>query len=461
MNNIVIHNRNDYEQYLTNPVWVDFTNFPITPLTQLQLSSGISFNTLGLNTKTITDRSLGKIFEKHNLGFISYIQALEFNFKRLINSEHPTRESLLKEVTVRYANIDTLKTYFSAAKSKVIDVIARQFNLINNIRIEDKQILLDVDCELNSLRFAGNNTTLFNDFFRDAENNSYIRNGQTLMVTNSSIFHKTSEGVYPVLVLGFDKGTLFQYKKALFNTYVYGNGDFSNMKICMDYDWYMSPTNKTLKLRIINELESIYKNIDIILIDGKKFASENMHTYSLPSFKTLAKKKEFYKKIELSFYERNRTVGLAEDLNPTIEDFLKTYQEFLKNTKPEEEEKAKTVILEESALTQEDIAMINSLMAETQSEDVHIPEPQDVEFEEAGPTAIIPQADLDYVFNDVEQSVLHPSLGQQSIGLSGSGIYEQIRTLPITHSAPITAESLMEAIREIRRNGGFFDNGEQ
>lgn len=351
------------KQNLNNPIIINISNLPIFPLFSLDIINySISIQDLQTNNANYYNKeALANIFIKHGVP-LKYIHVLSNTLRQLISCNKKDR-LIIREKT--FGRDFDFKTYLTSEKKRLMhsftDIIYR--NISNIIEGDSPEVFLN---KVSYFGNVGNNIRLLGEFFRDSSTFSCERNFQKLQIHRHSIFQYTDEGVFPLLIVGYDKGTLPAFKGSLLKCDFSEDVIFSNMKAYFDCDWFLSSTNKVLKSTIIKKLEDKFPGIGIVLFDGKKFANENMFTYLMPSFKTLAKQKEYYRNLEKDFIKSLETKYIATNFNLNIETFYKTYKEFLEKSKEVKEEKPISgVITEERALTQEDIDMINSLMIET------------------------------------------------------------------------------------------------
>lgn len=404
----------EYERiYSPNPFIVNIENLPIVPLFSLDFREyNLSINVPSVNISN--PESLFTILDKYEMPSNLH-SSVGYTFRRFMGYN---KEQRLKEKEKVFGTDFKFKPFINEEKGRVLNTVQSYIRQIRQINEYSKK-----DVYINRLIYypiAGNNVSLIRNFVRDGHSVSYQRNGQNLHIHRQSIFRHTEEGIYPVLIVGYDKGTLEEFKGKLLRYHLYKNTTFSNVKVCLDYEWFMSTTNKVLKSTLLKNLETMYPGFDVILFDGKKFSSENMFAYTIPSFKTLAKKKEYYRNIETDFIKHLLTQLDAEDYNPEIELFYKTYKDFLENAKEVKEEKPVSgVITEERALTQEDIDMINSLMVETTGDSL-LSESSDDD-------------DDDIIFE--EEPSATTEAGPMSV-ITGQGIFEQIRNTPSIPYAP-------------------------
>lgn len=390
----------------------DFKDFDLIPFFYIKTRSSVPLTTNNSNLFGILPEqlnqynptsALGSIFDKYSIRTSNF----EHNFRILLNFDKKELQNIIK-----LHGTSAIKKLVETAhnRNRFVENLNTLINSINEIYINENLINL----RTSSFPHCGNNVPIITRFNHNATG-YFQRNDENLIIYNQNVFKKTEQGEYPVLLSGIRKNSLLNFKQQIFNKLTSQSFSFSNVIIYIDYDWFLESTNKILKNNLIKSLTETYKDAEIILFNGKEFASKSMFSYQIPSFSTLAKKKNF-----ISILEKDLNAKLIEeygkfDYKAEIESFTNLYNQFTKEQSEEPKPKpVEAVVVEEAVLSAEDMRMIQELMGETGSE---------------------PESDIEDVeFEEDEAS------SPQPIAVNG-----------ITGSF---TESLIQAIEEITRNGG-------
>jgi len=417
----------------------DFKDFDLIPFFYIKTRSSVplvinSSNLFGILPEQLNQynptSALGSIFDKYSI----YTSNFEYNFRRLLNLD---KKDLQNTITLHGTSAIKKLVETAHSRNRFVENLNTLINSINEIYINENLINL----RASSFSHCGNNVPIITKFNHNSTG-YFQRNDENLIIYNQNVFKKTEQGEYPVLLSGIRKNSLLNFKQQIFNKLTSQSFSFSNVIIYIDYDWFLESTNKILKNILIKSLTETYKDAEIILFNGKEFASKNMFSYQIPSFSTLAKKKNF-----ISILEKDLNAKLIEeygkfDYKAEIESFTNLYNQFTKEQSEEPKPKpVEAVVVEEAVLSAEDMRMIQELMGETGSE----PESdiEDVEFEEDEASSPQPIA-----VNGITGGFVTTSS-------TGLGILDQIRTMPpSTPYHTIITERLIQAIEEITRNGG-------
>jgi hypothetical protein len=310
-----------------------------------------------------------KLFTKHLL--LANNQPLNGsdwgNFTRELTIKEHNKSMLLKPIYDKYVN-NVLN------RARIIYQMSYQTN--SRISTHTTQHSRDIT----------NKTRLIGTFER-GEVEQFTINNNKIIVDRHSLYSSTENGIYPLLIISVDKDRILDYKKNLVNQMFFTTSvdrpSWDCIKVYVDYDWYLNTPLKSLKNTILRSLDHAYTNFELVLFDGKKFANENMYSFQLLTFKTLAQKKNFNRKIEKEIYVKLLKQHASLDYSKQIQEFITLYQELVTNQKNEVVEEKPVEIVEERALTAEDMDLIRSLAIEPEVEPV-----ADVEFEEDGPIII-------------------------------------------------------------------------
>jgi hypothetical protein len=197
------------------------------------------------------------------------------------------------------------------------------------------------------------------------------------------LYSSETEGIYPLLITGVYNTRISNYKKnsidkMFLTTNTENTINWDCIRVYVDCNWYLNTPLKSLKNHMFRVLENAYPGFELVLFDGKKFASENMHAYKIPNFRTLAQKRGFNRKIEKGIFEDLTNTFTAVDYSAQIQEFIALYQKAVDEQKNALVVEEAVQIIEERALTAEDMELIRSLsIGDVESVDMDVELPRE------------------------------------------------------------------------------------
>jgi hypothetical protein len=421
----------------------DFTDLDLIPFFNIKSREGVSLN-IDNTTRSIYDYPkdyvLGHIIDKHGVPFGIF----PYSIRRIMEYN----KDALKKYILTIGKDNIIKDFKEVFRRNRFEITLKDLeSKINNISINSTSILL----KTNSWSFCGNNIRITSCFNSNGIG-YFTRNSENLIIYNQNIFKRTEQGEYPVLLSGIKKDSLLHFKQQIFNKSYGLPYSFSNVTIYIDYEWFLESNNKVLKNTLIKSLTDTYKDAEIILFDGKEFASKYIFSYQIPSFSTLAKKKNFISMLEKDLSENLAKLYYPFDYKAEIAKFMELYNQFTKE-QSEEVKVTEAVIVEESALTAEDMMMIQQLLEDTGTDDEDLPVPEDVQFEEDQASTPVYYGVSPLRERWSLQNPL-PELDGDSTLTSRTAILDQISRVVSSNYTTLTPESLTQLIEDVTRNGG-------
>ena len=276
-----------------------------------------------------------------------------------------------------YKNIDYFKKEYKNNKGKTKSSIKSVFDdLQYQIEVLQKNLVTRIVKNSTNISYlnkrmfektflpVGNNIRILNRFKNGYDNGSYIRNSEKLIINYNYIYKKVDDGIYPVFMFGVDLNKINEFNYNYLNKAVYNKDyNFSSIRVYIDKDWYLDSCNKVLKIKLLNIITEYFdNNYELILFDGKEFANKNMHGYFEKNYPTLAKRKEYYQKIENKLYEFYSARNYKElDYIKIQNEILEKYNSYIIQ---EEKKEPETSILENESLSDEDLQSIFNLIGE-------------------------------------------------------------------------------------------------
>ncbi len=341
----IANHKNKLENDIDN-ITVDYTDLNILPLF-------VNFNS---NNKFYTTNCFikEKIMSK----------GVNFNYSFLwIGKNYTTLNSFKAMYKINKLKTKSqIKTIFASYISEITSLNQNLFyNIVkhsNNIFYLNKRLFLK-----ESVVYAKNNVNILNFFKNSTSYKSYIRNLENLIIYNNFIYKKTDDGVYPVFMFGVDLNKINEFRYNYLYKAVYNKDyNFSSIKVYIDKDWYLGSCNKVLKIKLLNTItEHFDSNYELILFDGKEFASKNMHGYFEKNYLTLAKRKEYYQRLENKLYNFYNKSYEELDYIKIQNEILEKYNSYIIEQNKKETE---VPILENESLNDEDLQSIFNLIGE-------------------------------------------------------------------------------------------------
>lgn len=403
---------------------IDFSSLTAIPLSCFN-SNSIKFIPVfnqayytSVDKKTLSYKLMKKGLMVNNLNMLTYPEQRQF------------REDLSK------VNIDVVQTAYKATYKKYVSAVMSTALGISNLEYSTEgRIHANY---IQTLQTIFNKTRIASCFQR-GNTGYYSLNNHKIIVNNFSLYSSETEGIYPLLITGVYNTRISNYKKNIIDkmfltTNTENTTNWDCIRVYVDCNWYLNTPLKSLKNHIFRVLENAYPGFELVLFDGKKFANENMYTYQIPNFRTLALKKTFIRKIEKDIFNDLTDKFTAVDYSTKIQEFIALYQKAVDEQKNAPVVEKAVQITEERALTAEDMELIRSLSVNDELVDM------DVEYE----------GNLE---GNLDDDGTRPELPREDTNLEPAmmygGMFAQMDGTIRHHYSELTPETISSVIRNL------------